>query len=441
MFKRLRSKLNYILTNKHMNEIASGTLLAFGLKVLGTGLAFIYNIAIARLLGAEDTGVFFLALSVTAIGSVVSRVGLDNALLRFIATHSSKNETDQVKAVYRLGMHIAIATSGIFSIVGFWLSPWIANEIFNNPGLTEPLRWMSLAILPFAILNLQAESLKGLKRIRDSLLIQSVGIPLIAMLLIWPLTQLNGVVGAAWSYLIATITISLLGFWAWSRATANFLLTPPPYPSKILLASCKPLFITSLINQGIFPWAPLLLLGLWVDSQAIGIYGAASRVAMLVSFMLNTINNILAPKFAELFIKGKLPLMEQTARYATLIITLLTTPIFLMLIFGGKWIMLLFGPEFVEGTKALAILAIGQFVNTFTGSVNYLLIVTGHELTIRNITLFATFWLIAIGIVLIPSQGIIGAAIASASSIAILNILSTYYVWKKLGIFTIPIPK
>ncbi|HNB00522.1 MAG TPA: oligosaccharide flippase family protein, partial [Nitrosomonas sp.] len=145
MLKRIKSELNQAKTDKHMIEVARGTILAFILKVIGAGLAFAFNVAIARLLGAEGAGLFFLALSVTAVGSVLGRVGLDNTLLRFIATHTAKGEISLVKGVYSLGMRLAITVSCALSLLGFLLSPWIAIEIFNKPALTESLQWMSLA--------------------------------------------------------------------------------------------------------------------------------------------------------------------------------------------------------------------------------------------------------------------------------------------------------
>ncbi|MBK7353128.1 MAG: oligosaccharide flippase family protein [Nitrosomonas sp.] len=239
-----------------MNEVAKGTLLAFGLKVIGAGLAFIFNVIIARLLGAEGVGLFFLALSFTTIGSVIGRLGLDNTLLRFIAIHMAKGEISQVKGVYLLGMTMASIASGTLALLGFWLSPWIAIEIFDKPTLVEPLKWMSLAILPFAILNLQAESLKGLKCIRDALLVQSIGIPIVGILLIFPLTKLGGVEGSIWAYLIATIIVTLLGFSFWLKNTMKLEGKPMLYSLKTLLISCKPLFVTALMNRALLPWAP-----------------------------------------------------------------------------------------------------------------------------------------------------------------------------------------
>ncbi len=421
-----------------MNEVAKGTLLAFGLKVIGAGLAFIFNVIIARLLGAEGAGLFFLAFSVTAIGSVIGRIGLDNTLLRFTATHMAKGEIGHVKGVYLLGMGLTTIASGVLALFGFWLSPWIASEIFNKPALVEPLKWMCLAILPFSLLNLHGACLKGIKKIRDAMLIQGVGVPLLGLILVWPLILLNGVEGLTWAYLTATLVIMLISIWVWYSIITEFNSNTISYPLIPLLRSCKPLFVTSLINQAIFPWVPLLLLGIWVDNQELGIFGAASRVAMLVSFMLTSINNVLAPKLAELYTKNENKAMELTAQRSTLLITLLVSPIFLILIFGGKWVLLLFGPEFVEGTIALAILSMGQFINVLTGSADHFLIITGNEVTVRNIMAFGAVSQTIICLILIPWIGIIGAAIATATVIAGVNLAAAYFVWEKTGIIIIP---
>lgn len=438
MLKRIKSELNQVKTDKHMIEVARGTILAFILKVIGAGLAFAFNVAIARLLGAEGAGLFFLALSVTAVGSVLGRVGLDNTLLRFIATHTAKSEISLVKGVYSLGMRLAITVSCALSLLGFLLSPWIAIEIFNKPTLTESLQWMSLAILPFAILNLHGACLKGLKHIRDALLIQSISVPLFGLLFIWPLANIGGVEGVSWSYLAATIISALLGYFIWQKATAKYGENPSSYSFPFLLNSCKPLFITSLMNYAVLPWAPLVILGIWADSQDVGIYGAASRIAMLVSFILITINNVLAPKFAELYAKNDFINLEKTARKSTLMITLLASPLFILLIFAGEWVMMLYGTEFIDGAFILTILAIGQFINVITGSVDNLLIVTGNELIVRNLVILGAILQIILCLIFIPLVGMTGAAIGTAAAVATINISSAYLVKKKIGITTIP---
>lgn len=435
----IKNKIGILRADPHMREIVRGTLLAFILKIIGSGLVFAFNVAVARLLGAQETGLYFLALSVTAIGSVVGRVGLDNTLLRFTATHAAKGEWDQVKGAYALGMRIAVTASGSLALVGFLLAPWLAGTLFRKPELTEPLRWMSLSILPFALLNLQAESLKGIKRIRDAMLLEGIGVPLFGLFLIWPLTRVARVTGAAWAYLIATVLVMLLGSWAWQRTVAQHESYTVPYPFATLWASCKPLLFSSLMNRAIMPWMPFFLLGIWASSEEVGIFGAASRVALLVSFMLATVNNVLAPKFAELYAMNEMETMGHTAQRSALMVTLLASPLFLAMIFGGKWIMVMFGQAFAGGALVLAILAAGQFINSITGSVNHLLIATGNETIVRNTAILWALTQMVICVFLIPSQGSIGAAIAMATTTAGINLTAAYMVRKRTGIVTLPL--
>lgn len=438
MIQRVKNKITVLSTDPHMREVVRGTILAFALKVGGSGLAFAFNVAVARLLGAEGGGLYFLALSITIIGSEIGRVGLDNALLRFVAAHATHGEWGQVKAVHALGMQLAISVSAVLSLTGFIAADWMAVTLFNKPALGEPLRWMSLSILPFTILNLQAQSLKGLKRIRDAILVQSIGVPLIGLLLIWPLAHSAGVEGVSWGYLAATALVALFSILAWRNAVAGSDWETVSYPFKVLWESCKPLFTISLLNTAILTWSPLLLLGLWGTAAEVGIFGVATRLALLVSFLLVTLNNVIAPKFAELYATRNIHAMGHMARRSSALLTLLVSPVFLILFIYSSEVMRLFGPEFVAGGPILAILLVGQLVNVVTGSVGYLLMMSGNENTVRNISIGSAIFLLILMLLLAPSLGGVGAAIASSAVLAVGNLASAYAVYKKFGIITIP---
>ena len=50
-----------------LRDILRGSSIVFVLKVAGAGLAFAFNIVLARLLGAEGTGAYFLSLTVLTV--------------------------------------------------------------------------------------------------------------------------------------------------------------------------------------------------------------------------------------------------------------------------------------------------------------------------------------------------------------------------------------
>lgn len=436
--KRITRKLHALRDDPHMREVAQGTVIAFILKIGGSGLSFAFNIAVARLLGAEGAGIYFLALAVTTIGSILGRVGLDNALLRFIATSATHKDWCAVRGVYALGMRIAVATSTTISIVSFLAAPWVTTALFKKPELAEPLRWMSLSILPFTLLNLQAESLKGLKRIRDAMMLQSIGVPFLALILIYPLTKIAGVSGLVWAYVIATIMISVLGMWAWRKAIADYPDETAAFPLSELWASCKPLFVVAIMNNAIRVWVPLAILGIWASSAEVGILGAALRVVALTTMMLFTLNNVLAPKIAELYAKNEMVLLASTARHSSAGLALLSSPIFFVLILFPGWIMSMFGDSFREGGLILGILAAGQIMNVFGGSIGIVLIVSGKEQFTQKITVIFSSVLIAMLFTLIPFYGALGAAIAIAVSGTGLSLVTIWQAEKIIGLRVTP---
>ena len=89
---------------------------------------------------------------------------------------------------------------------------------------------------------------------------------------------------------------------------------------------------------------------------------------------------------------------------------------------------------------ALVILAAGQAVNVFTGPVGYLLMMTGRESLMRNTIMGSTLLNVALNAALIPSLGAIGAAVATATSLAVMNICSAVLVRRELSILTLPLP-
>lgn len=424
----------------HAREVIRGAGLAFLLRGLGAGLAFLLNVAIGRLLGAEGAGLYFLALTVTTIMAVIARLGLDNTLLRFIAAGSATGDWGQVKGVFAAGMRYAALSGLVLSLLVLATAPLIASRVFSVPELTMPLRVMSIAVFTMAMLMLLAESLKGLKRIRDSMLVSGAIYPAVALAMIYPLATTLGPTGAALSYVIGTMAATLFGALTWHLLTRN-QPSRTPIDQGVLWASARPMWSMAIINQAVLPWAPLFMLGIWGTVEDSGIFGAATRVATLVSFILVAVNTVIAPKFAELHSRGDLVAIGKLARRFALLVTLAASPVLLLLIFAGDQVMSLFGPDFVQGGTALAILAIGQAVNTLTGSVGYLLLMTGHERDIRNASLLAMLLMFLCALSLIPTFGLIGAAIASAIAVASMNLMNAAQVYIRHKIIVIPFLK
>ena len=430
-FPALRNRLD-----EHMLEVINGAAVALVLKVLGAGLTFLFNLVLARALGAEGAGLYFLALTVTTIATVFGRMGLDNTLLRFTAANASVNDWSAVKGVYMKGMKLALIASFLSAVIVFVFASVLADKVFQKPELVVPMRWMSLAVVPMTFVILHAQVLKGLKRIRDSFIVFGVGVPAISLVGLLILRESYGVNGAVWAYGIGAILTMLLGVILWHVSTPQLRKASGDFRANDLLQSSIPLFWVASLNM-LINWTATFALGIWGTGEDVGIFSMASRTAMLTSLILTSVNSISAPKFAELYKKKEMAALGTTARNTAKLMTLIASPLLLLFLIAPQWVMGMFGDEFQKGGILLSILAIGQFVNVATGSVGYLLMMSGKEKLMRNNVALIAAMSILLNAVLVPIYGALGAVIATAVCLSLQNLIAAHMVSSCLGINTL----
>lgn len=407
------------------------------LRGFGAGLAFLLNVAIARLLSLEGTGLYFLALGFVSVLTIIARFGIDHALLRLVATEAAHENWAGVRAVFRLGTRFVLIAGGVFMVATIALAPVIAADFFDRPALQHVLLWIAPSIVGFSLMMSVSESLRGLDRFRDAMLVSGVLYPLCAILMIWPLITLLGVSGAAFAYTLGTGMAAGYGFWVWRKAVADFP-GHGRYELKALWSVSSKLYVTSFVNGAIMPWVPLLVLGAVSGAEESGMFGVATRLAILVSFLLTAVTTVLAPKLAKLAAADDRREMQRLTSRVSLYVLLATSPIFYVMFFHADVLMGLFGEEFTQGAVALSIIAMGPLFTVLFGPIGYLLIMSGNEGDVRNGSILSGIVLVTAAFVLIPPYGLVGAAVANVCGLATMHLYSAIIVRIRLGIWVYP---
>ncbi|WP_049766282.1 oligosaccharide flippase family protein [Syntrophobacter fumaroxidans] len=435
--ERIMALLSLKNLDGRMQEVVRGASTAFLIKILAAGVGFASNIVLARCLGAEGAGHYFLVLTVVTVAAVFGRMGLNNTILRFASANVSQGNWESVKGVYAKGIGFAVGASGLTGILMFVSAPVVAERLFNNPELTGLLRWMSLAAIPLAISALYAQLLRAVDNIRDAMMVLSAWVPLFFTVGTVALAPSFGPRGAVWAYILATVLTTLIAMWVWRRETPCLRGIKGHFETGELLASSIPLFFAS-CWQLIMQWCSNCFLGVWSTSADVGIFAVANRTASLTTLILVAVNSISAPKFAALYSRGDLSGLGRLARGSAKMMTIMSVPIIIPLVFAPGLVMGLFGPQFAGGGTSLALLALGQFVNVATGSVTAVLMMCGYERVANNIMAFSALCCVVANLALIPFWGVLGAAAATAITLIAQNLLGVVMVWRLLGIMTIP---
>ena len=418
-------------------ELMHGGAVAFLVKILGAGSAFAMNVVIARELGADQAGLYFLAYTLVIALAAISRLGLDNTLVRFIASHHAAQEWPEIRQVFGLSVRWSLVASVLAAMLLWLWAEVLARDLFGRPEFATVIRLMAPVIPLMALFTLHASALQGIKRILESQSSLSVVLPL-TMALLALLIQPADARTAALLLFAASAGVLALSVWWWWRALPRAQLEAVTVDQRAILASCLPLLMVVASNQ-IVTWSSQIFLGVWADAADVAVFNAAQRTAILISLVLVAVNSIAAPKFAALYRLGQHDALRKTALHATRVMLGLALIPFTLIQIGAEPILSLFGAEFTAGATVLRILALGQLVNVATGSVGFLLSMTGHERLLRNNVLVAAVVALGGGVALIPPFGLIGAAVATAAGMAIQNLLCVWQVRRVLGFNTLAI--
>ena len=435
------------LAEPHLREMLVGSLAGVTVKVLAALSLFAMNVVITRTMGASEAGLFFLTFTLVTIAATAGRLGLDQVLVRFVATEKAKGSYSTLHEIYSKALTWTLSATLIITCVLWVGADWLNHSLFNLANFTSTFQNMLFAVPIIAIYSIHAQALQGLKRVSHSMLVSSVFVPIIVLGLIM-LAPVNYAHQLSFYFIAACVITALVGRLFWTRAAvfsepqeaekaAQERIQKSATPIAALMrTACIPLWTVALVHL-VIQWSSQLILGVWEDAQAIAFFATAQRTAMLTSFVLFAVNTIAAPKFAVMYSAGDMQGLKRMALVSVRLMLAVALPITLFIFMCPEWIMSLFGDEFTSAATALMILATGQFINIATGSVGYLLSMTGHERSVRDNVLISGVISVGLGLTLIPLFGVIGAATAYACGVASQNLLGVYQVKKHLGFNTL----
>ncbi|WP_122082663.1 lipopolysaccharide biosynthesis protein [Vibrio coralliirubri] len=412
------------------------TLQVFIVRGFGAAAGFLMSLVVTNTTELHYAGVFFFALAMVQLGGGLMTLGSTNALLKVVGS-------DYGTCWYRINQDTSFILKAVFvlAILVGTSSLLIPNKITQWLGIPELAAFLPLVVagmLLFCLIQIFAEIIQGKQNAVMAATVHNViaqfsFIVLLGLLFWLTIEQTSSTLTSV--YVLALSIATGIGAYAWfSTQGARFEFTARL--SSDLKASLAPLFVIMLMNQ-CAQWAGQFATAKYLSSSDVAFFASAQRTATLASFVLIAVNLVVAPKFAQAFAKGRQGDVNKLSLLSSRLMMLLATPVLLFMIFLPEFLMGLFGEEYKVAAPLLQILAVGQFVNVITGSVGYLLNMTGHEKDMRNVVLFSGPLAIALALGLTSQFGLMGAAYATAISVATQNLLAVWMVKKRLGFNTL----
>ena len=397
------------------------------------GIAFF----LARYLGAEQYGLYQLALNSITLVSGIALLGLDIALVRFVAIAAGRKDDKNLWGILQIGIGIPSIIS-VFTGVGlFALSYPIAEHIFSDLRLAPLLQIAGLVIPTITLSDVLVGAIRGFKNMHYPVIAQFIAQPtfrLVATIILAfsGLDAFRAVLIFGASDLIATL---LLVHYLNKLFPIRRSLRSAIYDAKEIFSYAIPDWLAGMMDrfrQNI----QALLIGSLNTIAGVGVFAVANQINILGNDFYTSINISARPLIAELHDQKENSQLERVYQMATKWSLAVNLPLFLLIVLFPIELLSIFGESFTQGSTALVILAAANIVNVGTGMCGTILNMTGYtKLKLAN-NLISLILSLIINFLLIPPMGIIGAAISVLAVQSVINGLRIVQVYHLIGLKT-----
>ena len=376
---------------------------------------FILRIVLGRELGPDGLGVYTLAFTIYLFGMQFAAFGIGAALTKYVAEFLEDKVA--IRNYVSSGMTSSVITGGLMGVVLFLLAPYIAISFFHVPELEGMIQLTALCYPFIAIQKAVLGTLNGFRRMHLYALlniIQNVAVVAVSISLV--LLFEMGVMGAVIGFVGPTVLISALcpvlireciglDMSLWNipalRATTVFGF-------YVVLGNSIG-FLNTQIDS--------ILIGYYLNPTEVGIYAVAVLLAQTLTLIPSAVQRVTAPATATLYGKGDIEgvrrLFYSTLKKSFLISVGSAT---LIAVSGPYIIALLFTEEYLVSYVPLLILLPGYAIGASFGAVGATLSSIGKVHIPFRISAVCAMLNVVLNILLIPTLGINGAALATAAT-------------------------
>ena len=436
MITKIKKKVGLLLDDRRLSSILTGSVWTLLALIFSAGFGLICSVVVARFYGPEVMGTLAVINAYLTVATVLAVFGTDISILRIVPEHFAKYSLLSAFRIYRKTHLLVISISLVIGLFSFFFSRLIAFSVFSKPHLTAFFMLASFFIVFKASMILNTQALRGFLLVRwyAFMLILPQGLNLLLLLVLGFLVESMAV--PIYSQLGAYAIAGMAG-WIIIKSTFRVPVEAGAVIQNVgvadILSISMPMLMTTAM-MFIIAQTGIIMLGMFRSEAEVGYYTIAARMSIVTAYIIGAVNSMVGPKFSELFHSGRIDDLFYVAKKSAKLIFLTTVPILLFFIaFGKPLLRMIFGDEFVAAYFALVLLSIGQFVYAVSGATFLFMNMTGNQKMLRNIMIFAALSNIGLNLLLIPKNGIIGAAVAALSCLIVLNLLTLTYIKFKFG--------
>ena len=384
-------------------------------KLSASLLGFAATVYIARMLGPDPLGIYHVVLGLVSWLAILGNVGTSNAVTKRVSEGSDQGAYTAASAAIVLGLFVIVAAG----IVLF------REQITDYVGY--PATGFILLFLLVSLVNgLIGSLLEGLHLVHLSGILSTVRTGGRAIAQIGLIAVGFETVSLFVGHVLGYGVVIVIGGYYLARQLPEF--QRPERRHFVRLTDFAKFSWLGSLQSRMFSYTDVLVLGVFVSSGLIGVYAAAWNIAHFLILFSGTLQTTLFPEMSSMTAERDPQAVSRIVEQSLTFGGLFVIPGLFGGLLLGERILRIYGPEFPKGATVLAILVLSNLFMSYQNQLlNTLNAVDRPDLAFRvNVVFVAAN--VSLNVVLIYLYGWVGAAVATAVSVAVSLVLAYRHV-------------
>lgn len=410
-----------------LSSVTRGTLFLLVSTLCFVGLNFVSRVIVVRGLSTSDFNAFSFGLTLAGFLSAFGTLGLPSAVARGIPYATSDAER---RTIVRATLLIGCAAALGASLVLFFFAHAIGSAL-GSSAIGVGLMFFPVALGTTILSSLIVSIFQGYEDVTPNAVFMQIVNPalFVAFLLVAVFVPPFGIsyTESLIAYALANLaTLGLVSLYAWRRIP-RVLPRGPRAPEALgrLLRFAAPLFVVG-VMVSVTSSGDTLILGIYHESE-VGAYSASLTLARLLQIGISAAAFIFLPVASKFLRQDDPGSIRITYATVTKWMILVSLPLFLLFFFlpvSSLGFVYEARYTLAGSVVPLQITVVGAFITTLIGPATTTQVVYGQTRLLAYNAVAAGVTDFGLSLLLTPTYGYVGAAVAWASANVLLTGLS-----------------
>lgn len=407
-----------------------GSSLFLGGRLLSLSINFCAQVLMVRFLSVAHYGALAYGLSVVAFLELFATLGLQDAISRYVPIYYERGEYEKLFGTILLAAG-AIVGTGILVVVSVIAFPGVLSHLLTHGQLALRLLPILIFLVPVEAADAMLDGLfasfasTGAIFFRKYILGPALKL-LVVVVLIW---RNATVVFLAYGYVAASVVGVSMYCWLYLRLLRDYQLLGHIKPRQIKIPAREILCfimpgLSSILATVAISTVSIFLLGAIRGMSDVAYFRAVLPLAQLNGVVMASFTLLYTPSAARLLANTDYPAINKLYWQTAAWMSVLSFPIFVMTFSLARPLtVFLYGNRYEQAAPILALLSLGGYFNVALGFNLQTLKVIKKLRYVTVISALTVLLNVVLNLVLIPRFGALGAAMGTAGSLIIYNIL------------------